>query len=217
MIAVTPAPGDADPMTKTEPYHHGNLKATLVDLATRTIEASGIDAVSVRALAKEAGVAHRAAYQHFRDKDALIAAALAGAYDRLANMCHERIAAAASIDARLKAVALAYATYAAEEPNMFLAMTGPRINQSGAHEELEASLARAWRCIAGPIGEGVDSGHFTVSDKRTAAAIFWGGLQGVLVQAALGRLKVRAGERQAFFGLVADRLIAGLRARPPKP
>jgi AcrR family transcriptional regulator len=199
-------------MARNEPYHHGNLKATLIDLATQAIEASGVDSVSVRALAKEAGVAHRAAYQHFPDRDGLIAAALAAAYDRLSARCDRAVVKATTIDKRLRAVALAYAAFAKDEPNMFLAMSGPRINQSGVHKDLEESLARAWRHIAGPISAGVETGAFTVADKRAAAAIFWGGLQGILVQAALGRLKVKPVERKTFFGLVAERLIAGLKA-----
>jgi AcrR family transcriptional regulator len=199
-------------MKSKHPYHHGDLKATLVASASLEIERSGVERVSIRALAKQAGVAHRAAYQHFPDKEGLIAAALAEAYNRLAAKCAAATAKERTIEGRLKAVALAYAAFADAEPNMFLAMTGPRLNQSGAHEALETAIAVAWRHIAGPIGEAVASGRFTLSDTRAAAAIFWGGLQGILVQACLGRLKVKPSERKAFFTLVAERLIAGLKA-----
>lgn len=194
------------------PYHHGDLRATLIALGAAHIARDGVDSLSVRALAKEAGVAHRAAYQHFPDKDGLIAAVLTDAYEALAAQCEAHARGATTIDERLESAALAYADFAADSPQLFLAMTGPRVNQSGDHEELEAALARAWRHIAGPIGEGVDAGHFTLQDKRAAAAIFWGGLVGVLSQAALGRLKLKAAERGAFIRLVSQRLIAGLRA-----
>jgi AcrR family transcriptional regulator len=193
-------------------YHHGDLSATLIALATAHIAREGVDTLSVRALAKEAGVAHRAAYQHFPDKDGLIAAVMTNAYDALAARCAASRADAKTVEARLQAAARAYADFAAEAPQLFLAMTGPRVNQSGAHKELEAAVARAWRYIAGPIGEGVDAGLFTIADKRAAAAIFWGGLVGVLSQAALGRLKLKAAERAAFIEVVASRLIAGLKA-----
>jgi AcrR family transcriptional regulator len=193
-------------------YHHGDLRATLVGLATEHIAREGLESLSVRALAKEAGVAHRAAYQHFPDKEGLIAAVLTEGYDALASRCEAAAAGARTIEARLQAAALAYADFAAGAPKLFLAMTGPRVNHSGQHKELEAALTRAWRFVAGPIGEGVDAGLFTLSDKRAAAAIFWGGLVGVLSQAALGRLKLKAAERPAFVRIVADRLIAGLKA-----
>ncbi len=198
----------------TRAYHHGDLRATLIALATAHIAREGVESLSVRALAKDAGVAHRAAYQHFPDKDGLIAAAFAEAYGRLCAKTAKALAAGAAPEAALLAVARAYAAFADEERNMFLAMTGPRINEAGSHKQLEAAIAKAWRHVAGPIGDGVDSGLFKTSDKREAAALFWGGLSGVLTQAALGRLKVKPAERVRFFDDVARRLIAGLKAPP---
>ncbi len=193
-------------------YHHGDLSATMVSLATAEIARAGVDALSVRALAKSAGVAHRAAYQHFPDKDGLVAAVFVAAYGRLDAATAAAAVGAAGPEENLLAAARGLARFAAAEPNMFLAMTGPRINRSGVHEELEASIAAAWRRVAGPIGDGVDSGLFKAVDKRAAAALFWGGLVGVLTQAALGRLKVKAAERERFFEEIARRLIAGLKA-----
>ncbi len=202
-------------MTKrpiAKPYHHGDLRAALIKLAGEQIAASGVQSVSVRALATEAGVAHRAAYQHFPDKDGLVAAVLAAAYERLAMRMEKAARKAAAPEEKLLAAALAYADFAFAEPNMFLAMSGPRINEAGEHKDLEASLSKAWRHIAGPVGVAVESGVFTVEDRRTAAAIFWGGLQGVLSQAILNRLKLKASERKAFMRRAAERLIAGLKA-----
>lgn len=196
----------------TRSYHHGDLRATLIALATAHIGREGVETLSVRALAKEAGVAHRAAYQHFPDKDGLIAAAFSAAYGRLEAKTAASTASVATPEGRLMGVARAYAAFAGEEPNMFLAMTGPRINQSGAHKDLETAIAKAWRQVAGPIGDGVDCGDFKSADKRAAAALFWGGLTGVLTQAALGRLKVKPAERARFFEDVARRLIAGMKS-----
>jgi AcrR family transcriptional regulator len=190
-------------------YHHGDLRATLIALAGAHIAREGVDSLSVRALAKEAGVAHRSAYQHFPDKDGLIAAVFVEAYQRLDARISD---SGGAPEARLIQVARALSGFAADEPKMFLAMTGPRVNQSGAHEALEAAIAKSWRHVAAPIGAGVDSGAFKARDKRAAAALFWGGLTGVLTQAALGRLKVKPAERAAFFDDVARRLIAGLKA-----
>ncbi len=194
------------------PYHHGDLRAALLRLAEAQIALEGVETLSVRALAREAGVAHRAAYQHFPDKDALIAAALAEAYGRLEARIAKATGAAKTPDSALARVAAAYADFAFDEPNMFLAMNGPRVNVGGAHTALEAAIAACWRHVAGPIGRGVDSGLFTLKDKRAAAALFWCGLSGVLAQAAQGRLKLKAAERSAFIATIAERLIAGLKA-----
>lgn len=201
-------------MSAANSYHHGDLRAELIRLAAAEIAANGVDALSVRALARDAGVAHRAAYQHFPDKDALIAAALTEAYQRLAARL-AKIDGDGSPPRRLASAGAALVDFATREPQMFLAMTGPRVNRSGAHKDLEKAIAAAWRYITGPIADGVADGTFQLADKTAAAALFWGGLQGVLAQAALGRLKVKASARNAFFDTIINGLIAGLKAPPP--
>ncbi|NOX82228.1 MAG: TetR/AcrR family transcriptional regulator [Alphaproteobacteria bacterium] len=198
-------------MGKARAYHHGDLRSTLVALADEEIASAGVETISVRALSRAAGVAHRAAYQHFPDKDALVAAALAQGYQRLEERLSAVIGKATPPEEQLIAIAKAYADFAHDEPNMFLAMTGPRINQAGGFVELEAALRRNWRLIVRPINEGVDSGVFGVSDKHAAAAIFWGGLQGVITQAVLNRIKLKPEERRGFFDLAARRLVAALK------
>lgn len=194
------------------PYHHGDLRASLVALAYSHIVEHGVESLSVRSLAKSAGVAHRAAYQHFPDKDGLIAATLTEAYRRLGARIADGADKRSGPETALMRVAGAYAAFAFEEPQMFLAMAGPRVNAAGTHKELEEAIASCWRHVAGPIGAGIDAGLFTIADKRAAAAIFWCGLSGILTQAALGRLKLKSAERAPFMDAAAARLIAGLKA-----
>lgn len=194
------------------PYHHGDLHASLVALAYGHIVENGVESLSVRSLAKAAGVAHRAAYQHFPDKDGLIAATLTEAYRRLGARIADGAGRRSGPEAALMRVAAAYAAFAFDEPNMFLAMAGPRVNAAGTHKDLEEAIAACWRHVAGPISAGIETGLFTIADNRAAAAIFWCGLSGILTQAALGRLKLKAAERGRFIEMAAARLIAGLKA-----
>ena len=53
-------------------YHHGNLKQALLDRAAEVIADQGIEALSLRALARDVGVSHAAPARHFRDKKALL-------------------------------------------------------------------------------------------------------------------------------------------------
>ena len=55
-------------------YHHGNLRQELLDRAAIVIADQGIDALSLRALARDLGVSHAAPSRHFKDKAALLAA-----------------------------------------------------------------------------------------------------------------------------------------------
>src|SRR5215510_5366173 len=56
------------------PYHHGDLRRALVDAARRLLEAEGPAAMSLRAVAREAGVSPAAPYHHFKDKSELMGA-----------------------------------------------------------------------------------------------------------------------------------------------
>lgn len=55
-------------------YHHGDLRATLIEASAIAISDSGLEGLSLRKVAVAAGVSHNAPYMHFEDKDALIAA-----------------------------------------------------------------------------------------------------------------------------------------------
>jgi AcrR family transcriptional regulator len=67
------------------PYHHGNLRAALLAAAEKTLREEGADQVSLRALAREAGVSHGAPRRHFPDRQALLDALAADGYERLAD------------------------------------------------------------------------------------------------------------------------------------
>jgi AcrR family transcriptional regulator len=59
---------------EVRPYHHGDLRRALVDAARRLLEAEGPAALSLRAVAREAGVSPAAPYHHFKDKGELLSA-----------------------------------------------------------------------------------------------------------------------------------------------
>jgi AcrR family transcriptional regulator len=58
----------------SKPYHHGNLRSALIQAALEIARDQGADRVSLRRVARQAGVSHAAPYHHFADRSALIAA-----------------------------------------------------------------------------------------------------------------------------------------------
>jgi AcrR family transcriptional regulator len=58
----------------TTPYHHGDLKNALIQAGVDVLTREGLGGLSLRKVAKQAGVSHAAPYSHFADKQALIAA-----------------------------------------------------------------------------------------------------------------------------------------------
>jgi len=80
-MKLIPSPDSTEPEDRG--YHHGNLRQTLVDTAVRLIEAHGVDQVSVRDVAKAAGVSPGAPFRHFPTRTALLTAVAEQAMDRL--------------------------------------------------------------------------------------------------------------------------------------
>ena len=59
---------------EARPYHHGDLRRALVDAARQLLETEGPAAMSLRAVARQAGVSPAAPYHHFKDKSELMVA-----------------------------------------------------------------------------------------------------------------------------------------------
>jgi len=104
------------------PYHHGDLPATLVRSALELLEEGAAD-LSLRAVARRAGVAASAPYRHYADKEALLSAVAGVGYRELAD---DLVAAHAlpSTPDELADVAVAYVRFALRRPALFRVMFG---------------------------------------------------------------------------------------------
>src|SRR5215831_15253503 len=72
-------------MAHDRPYHHGDLRAALLQAAVGAIAEEGAAGMSLREVARRAGVSHTAAAYHFRDKRGLLTAVAADGYRMLAD------------------------------------------------------------------------------------------------------------------------------------
>lgn len=66
-------------------YHHGDLKASLIEAANKILFRDGADALSLRAIAAEVGVSHMAPYAHFKNKKELITSIADSGFAQLAD------------------------------------------------------------------------------------------------------------------------------------
>ncbi|PXX02291.1 TetR/AcrR family transcriptional regulator [Mycolicibacterium moriokaense] len=102
-------------------YHHGDLRAACLRAAMELLEQDGAGGLSVRAVARHAGVSPGAPYRHYADRDALVSAVAAEGYRQLAG----KLSAAhpsPSTPEDLAAVAVAYVQFALEHPALFRTM-----------------------------------------------------------------------------------------------
>jgi AcrR family transcriptional regulator len=80
-------------IVKNRAYHHGDLKLSLLSAARRILDREGVDAVTVRAVAREADVAHSAPANHFRGRSALLTELAIGVFAELADEIDGALAA----------------------------------------------------------------------------------------------------------------------------
>jgi AcrR family transcriptional regulator len=107
---------------KHEPYHHGNLHATLLEAARTLVEEHGVDGFSLRELARRAGVSPAAPYHHFKDKAALIQALAQESQVRLGIASQQAIEGIENPMQKLSLLGVAYVVYAFDHPSEFRIM-----------------------------------------------------------------------------------------------
>lgn len=120
-------------------YHHGDLPTACVSAAMELLEESGENALSLRAVARRAGVSPTAPYRHYADREALVSAVAALGYRELA----ERLAGAhpsPSTPEQLTSVAVAYVQFALERPALFRIMFSEPCDRDNA-ERIAATAA----------------------------------------------------------------------------
>lgn len=108
-------------MSQASTYHHGDLRAACLRAARELLEEDGSAGLSLRAVARRAGVSATAPYRHYADREALVSAVAAEGYRELA----EHLTAAhpaPSTPEDLAAVAVAYVRFALDHPALFRAM-----------------------------------------------------------------------------------------------
>ena len=103
------------------PYHHGNLRQALVDATIRLIEERGVEAVSMREVAKAVGVSPGAPFRHFATRLALLTAVAEEAMDRLVNEIEAATGAVEGDDpiGRFHAIGVGFLRWAISNPTHF--------------------------------------------------------------------------------------------------
>ncbi len=120
----------------SRPYHHGALRSQLIAASLETIASQGASAVSLRQLARDAGVSPGAPYHHFPDRSALFAAIIAEGHDLLVERLVAARTAARDSAAALRDMLVAYAAFATTHPAHIRVMLRPELGDPQRHPEV---------------------------------------------------------------------------------
>ncbi|OYD51343.1 TetR/AcrR family transcriptional regulator [Acidovorax kalamii] len=162
----------------TSPYHHGDLKSTLLAYALEQMEGAGLDGLSMREMAKAVGVSHTAAYRHFADKQALLDAMAEQGFEALRQASSEAIAAAQGSPDRLLASGLAYVQFGRQHPRQLAHMFGAAARAT-APPRLRAVAADLFNDLQTLVAEGQQHGSFRTGDPRALAHACWAMVHGL--------------------------------------
>ena len=194
------------PVTKA--YHHGELRSALVAAALDLLATGGPDALSLRAVARHAGVSAMAPYRHYADKEALLAAVATHGFEGL-HAALSTADAAVPAHSALTEQAVAYVRYAVSNPALFRLMFGPR--QPCAHPELEAAGEAAYAVLSNRVAD-----QTLPADDREAQTLgCWSMVHGLASLFLDGRIKESPAPDDSLVRRVAQAML--LRHAPAGP
>jgi AcrR family transcriptional regulator len=172
------------------PYHHGNLRAVLLAEAERTLRDDGIDGLSLRDLARQAGVSHAAPRRHFADRQALLDALAAAGFLRLSDELRTAIEdASGNYEAQLLAAATAYIRFATRDAALLeLMYTAKRGEQSAA---LRDAFGRVFAAVDGLVRHGQQAGKLQPGDPERVRLLLFATMQGIATLVTSGALDAR--------------------------
>jgi AcrR family transcriptional regulator len=195
-------------------YHHGDLKAALLESALDILRDQGLEALTLRAVARRAGVSQAAPYRHFADRRALVAAvAELGFREMQARMSDAMQPAGAGSQPGLRQVAVAYVRFGLENPAVYRVMFGPEVANTEDLPELRAT----GRGVLGFVAEGIRqlqaAGLVGPGDPWLIAIATWSTLHGLVMLTLDGQTAGIAPSVDALVDEATRIMMYGMAAR----
>jgi AcrR family transcriptional regulator len=163
------------------------FRQRLCAVAERRFAERGADGVSMRQLAQELGCSATTPYRYFPDKDAILAAVRAAAFDRFAAALETAQRVKGDARAKAQAVGAAYVRFAFAEPNAYRLMFDLMQPDEQRYPELARAGTRARRTMQAHVEALVAEGLLD-GDPALLGYVFWAGVHGLVVLQLAGKL-----------------------------
>lgn len=193
----------------TASYHHGNLRQALLEHGVELARTGGPDAVVLRDVQRLAGVSNSAAYRHYADRQALLAAVQNYGMGQMGDAMLEKLAAVPNRGsrqrralARFRATGQAYIHFALTEPGLFRTAFAP----GGPYPEADVVEPgrHPYQILVGCIDDLVASGVLDADKRDGLDEAAWAAVHGAATLFLDGPLKAADAQRQQ---LITDRLL----------
>lgn len=198
--------GPAEP----RPYHHGDLQRALVEAGRRLLERDGVANLSLRAVAREAGVSAAAPYHHFKDRAALLSAIAHEGNVALHAAMREAVDDSEPGKPRIVAVGVAYVSFAVANPALYRLM----FETSRLYDyfpDATSAEGQVPRLLAETFGAHLPA-RKSEMDRHLAAIAGWSMFRGLAEVARFRTMepfKALLGGDQAFLEAVISRIELG--------
>jgi AcrR family transcriptional regulator len=174
-----------------QPYHHGDLHDALLQAARRVADRDGLNGLTLRAVAREAGVSHAAPAHHFGDITGLLSELAAMGFEAFSAQMGATTCEAGQPGEAAQHKARAYVTFARDNPCLFqLMFRAERLDHD--RPALQAASQRAFAKLAMIVGERrgetVDLDHLTLAQAAGIARL-WSLVHGFAMLYLDGRLQ----------------------------
>lgn len=194
--------------TKTG-YHHGDLCAALIAAGLQLTRTGGPEALTVREATRRAGVSPNAAYRHFADRDALLAAVAMAIHDKMAarmlKPVNRRGSAQTRARSQLRAVGLGYIGFALDEPGWFA------VAFFGADPVGDDRVPPPLRALVDALDAMAEAGVLQANRRAGAEWPCWSAVHGFAELALRGPLRgTSRDELDALARRTVDDIISGL-------
>lgn len=171
-------------------YHHGDLSRALLQEAVRTIQRSGVQALTLRAVGKKIGVSRTALYRHFADKSGLLAAVAREGFRMLRLQLVEVWAEHGGGREGLDAMGLAYVKFAVDQPSHYRVMFGGYVDRAGVRDPaLAKEGAAAFQALVDAIVSLQQQRIVKADPPLQLAQYIWANVHGIAMLAIDGQLK----------------------------
>ncbi len=160
-------------------YHHGDLAKTLVEAAIAHVSREGPENLSLRALAREAGVSQTAPYRHFNSKTCLLAAVAQSGFVELKAAMQKCADCESDIPKAIVDVGEAYVRWAVDNPRRYQLFFDSTLVDFSSYQELQKCGEECFQVILGLIRQGVDSGLFIDRPIVELGSVMWSQVHGI--------------------------------------
>ena len=192
----------------TRPYHHGDLRRALVEAARRILESEGPGALSLRAVAREAGVSPAAPYHHFKDKGELLDAVAHVGWDMLGEAMIEAKDAAPNASVALSEIGVSYVKFAQNHPALYRVMYDCSRDKDSLPESMSSKEDGAY-CVVRDAFRETAGPDYPEADVELATIAAWCAGHGLAEMSSFNQfapLKAALGGDDAFLRAVLGHL-----------